>query len=561
MSLFPNPVPNWRRLKRLIGLFVHSQVFPKAGLLFLLILWLLAGQTAIDYLKNGTNRDVFNAVENKDADRFWNCVAIYLGWFGILTVLAMFYRYVEERIALLLRRGLTQFLMESYLADRAYLRLLIRPDVDNPDQRMTDDVKTLTSNMLSFVLIVIKALLSLVVFSHVLREISPRLFWAAAAYAALGSLFTLVIGKRLVGLNIEQLHKEADMRFELVRTREHAEAIALQHDEARQGPRLLGRLDEVVQNMRLIIRRNAYLGLFTTGFNYLAPVVPMLIVAPLVIRGEQTYGTVTQSMEAFQIVVNAFSILVTNFPQLTMLTAVIARLGELTNIIRTPPKDNGLKLEVNGDLLQVRDLILADPADGHQYFAGCRQNFKIEPGQHTLIVGRPGSGKSELLRALAGLWATGRGTVIRPPLDRIAFVSQQPYLTPGSLRQLMTPYGQTVMSSDRELLNILEVLNLDELAGRVGGLDAERDWSATLALSERQSMALARLLVVQPTFVVLNEATGTLDGVTRREFYKRLSDRGVTIVTLSARPILPEFHVQHITLPGGMTTTAGPQAA
>lgn len=561
MAILPNPVPSYQRLKRLLVLFVRSNVFPSASLLFLLILALLGAQTYIDLLKNKTNKNVTDSLLVRDSDLFWKYIAIYVSLFLLLTVLAVFYRFIEERIGLLLRRGLTQFLMEHYLADRAYLRLLNRNDIDNPDQRMTDDVKTLTVNMLSFVLVVIRALLNLIVFSHVLRSITPRLFWAAAGYAAFGSLMTVVIGKRLVSLNFEQLHKEADLRFELVRTREHAEAIALQHEEARQGPRLQARLIAVIDNMRLIIARNAYLGFFTNAFNFLFPVVPILIVGPLVIRGEQTLGTVTQSIEAFQIIVTAFSVLVTNFPQLTLLTAVITRLGELANGIRNKPPANGLKVEIDGDLLEVRDLLISDPADGHQFFAGCRVSFRVEPGQHTLIVGRPGSGKSELLRTLAGMWSTGKGTVIRPPLERIAFVSPQPYLTPGSLRQLLLPQGQTINVSDRDLIEVLTVLHLDELAGRIGGLDKERDWSASLALNERQSLALARLLIVQPKFAVLNEATGTLDGATRRDFYKRLSELGVTIVTLSARPILPEFHVQHITLPGGMTTTAGPAAA
>jgi putative ATP-binding cassette transporter len=561
MSLFPNPLPTWRRFKRLTALFLRSKSFVPSLMLFIMILLLLWAAAELNYQNNFNYGDVMTAIDKSDAALFRNCVIQFVLFFLLLTVVGVSKTYIEERLGLLLRRGLTEFLIENYLAGRAYLRLTSYSEVDNPDQRMTEDVKTLTANALSFVLIVINSALSFYYMAYILRGITPRLVWAAAIYAILGSLITLIIGKRLVRLNYNQLQKEADLRFELVRTREHAEAIALQHDEARQGPRLLNRLRIVVENMRRIIARNALLGLFTTTFNNLIIVVPILIVAPLVIRGEQEIGKVTQAVDAFRFVVNAFSVLVTEFPRLTLLTAVLARLGQLTAAIHTPPKANGLKHEINGDLLEVRDLILSDPTDGHQFFAGCHVNFKIEPGQHTLIVGRPGSGKSELLRTLAGLWATGHGTVIRPPLDRIAFVSPVPYLTPGSLRQLMTPFGETISSSNRELLDILAVLHLDELAGRVGGLDKERDWSSALALNERQSLALARLLVVRPKFAVLNEATGTLDGATRRDFYKRLAELGVTVVTLSARAILPEFHVQHITLPGGMTTAAGPAAA
>jgi len=549
-------VPHWRRFVRLLRLFARSEYFRPAMLLFAIILVMLVGRTWLEYRKNLTNNQVFTAVQKKQTDQFSKQVAIYLLYFLMLTVVAVVYRFLEEQLGLLLRRGLTQFLMDNYLSGRAYLRLLGHPEVDNPDQRMTDDVKTLTSNALSFLLIATSSILNLIVFSNVLRGITPRLLWAAIGYAVFGSLLTLIIGKRLVRLNIDQLHKEANLRFELVRTRTHAEAIALQHDEGRQGPRLTSRLLIVIENMRNIIVRNAFLGLSTNAFNFLVPIVPILIVAPLVIRGEQDFGTVTQSIEAFTIVVTALSILVANFPQLTLLTAVIARLGELAGAIRAPEKQNGLKVEVNGDVLEVRELMLTDPADGHRFFGGTPISFRVEPGQHTLIVGGPGTGKSELLRALAGLWPTGHGTIIRPPLDRIAFVSSQPYLIPSTLRQLMTPYGGSGVTSDQELIDILKSLRMDELVNRVGGLDKERDWDATLALGERQMIALARLLVLRPRFAALYEVTGVLDGDTRRAYYRRLEESGVTVVTMATRRILPEFHKQQLVLPGTVNVSA-----
>jgi vitamin B12/bleomycin/antimicrobial peptide transport system ATP-binding/permease protein len=184
----------------------------------------------------------------------------------------------------------------------------------------------------------------------------------------------------------------------------------------------------------------------------------------------------------------------------------------------------------------------------------------VDRHQHTLIVGKAGSGKTELLSALAGLWPTGHGWIVRPPLDRIAFVSPDPYITPGTLRQFLVPErGES--PSDRELLEALEIVGLDELAGRVGGLNVDLDWEAKLPISEQQALALARLLILKPTFAVLNEATGTFDGDTRQNYYQKLADYGVTIVTLSARKILPEFHKQFVPIPGGSQTTVGPAAA
>lgn len=559
-SWLPNPAPNLRRTRRLFTYFVHSPEFPKAVALFALLLGLLILMAYLNGLNNRVSGEIPTAIDRRESDRYVSLAVMYVSLFAVLTLLGTASRFFEERLALMLRRGLTEDLIQTYLDNRAYLRLRGIPEIDNPDQRITEDVKTLTTGAVSFVIVLLRAGLNLFVFWTVLWEITPRLNWAAAGYAALGSLITVIIGRKLVGLNIDQLHKEADLRYELVRTRDHAEAIALQHDEGRQCPRLLDRMRIVVENARKIIARTAGLTIFTTAYGYMIVVVPILIVAPLVISGDRPIGKLTQAADAFRFVVDAFSVLINEFPRLTLLTAVVARLGELTKAIRTPTADNGLKLIENGDLLEVRELVLRDPTDGHQFFAGQKLGFKIDRDQHTLIVGKPGSGKSELLQAIAGLWKSGSGWIVRPTLDRIAFVSPQPYLTPSSLRALFTPDHGT-SPADKDLLAALEAVGLDELAGRVGGLDEERDWNGKLPLNERQALALARLLILKPTFAVLNEATGNFDGDTRQNYYDRLAASGVTIVTLSMRKLLPDFHKQFVPIPGGTATVAGPAAA
>lgn len=560
-SWFPNPAPTVRRIRRLLHYFVRSGVFWQAVGLFVFLLAVLVVTALVNGRNNVIAGEIPTAIDAKDRGRYAKLAVQYISLFALLTLLGTLGRFLEETLALLLRRGLTEDLIRYYLGNRAYLRLRAHPEIDNPDQRITEDVKTLTQNALSFVIVVTRSALNFIVFWHVLRSITPTLVWAAAGYAALGSLMTLLIGRRLVGLNMDQLQKEADLRYELVRTRDAAEAIALQHDEGRQGPRLLGRLAIVVENMRKIILRTAILSMFTTAYSYMIIVVPILIVAPLVMNGTAPIGKLTQAADAFRFVVDAFSVIITEFPRLTLLTAVVARLGELTSVIRAPEEESALKLVENGDLVEVRELALTDPTDGHQFFGGGRIGFRVNRGEHTLIVGRPGAGKSELLQALAGLWKSGQGWIVRPPLDRIAFVSPQPYLTPGSLRALFDRDGGASPPTDAEILAALDTVALDELAGRVGGLNEERDWNAKLPLNERQALALARLLILKPTFAVLNEATGNFDGETRQNYYDRLAAAGVTIVTLSTRKLLPDFHKQFVQLPGGSHTVAGPAAA
>jgi putative ATP-binding cassette transporter len=559
MALFPNPGPSFRRLKRLAWLFAQSPIFRPATGLFITLMVLLGLQTLIQLNNNKIAGDIVTSIGAGNFPKYAKLAALYLLLYLVLTLVDVTFRFMEERLGLMLRQGLTELLIDRYLGDRAYLRLVGQPEVDNPDQRITEDVKTLTSNALSFLLIVVRAIAYLIVFSAVLQGITPRLLWAAIIYAGVGSIITIVVGKRLVGLNFDQLHKEADLRFELVRTRENARAIALQREENRQGPRLLHRLNEVVMNYRLIIVRNAFLGLCTTSFNYLIIVIPVLIVAPLCFSGDEPIGALAKSADAFRYVVNSFSVLITEFPRLTLLTAVVARLGQLVNAIQAPPKTNGLVVEENGDRLAVNQLTLVDPSDNHRLFAGL--SFEVNPGEHLLIMGKPGAGKSELMQAIAGLWPSGNGTIIRPPLDRIAFIPSQPYLTPSTLRQVLTPRDGALANSDDELMDMLTCLHLDELVNRVGGLDVERDWEATLSVGERQALALARLLVLRPRFAILNEVTGGLGGEIRRVFYQRLEEAGVTVITLASRRILPEFHKRQLTLPGDVSRSAGPTAA
>jgi putative ATP-binding cassette transporter len=554
----PEPGLNVRRLVRLAGLFVRSPVFPAAAGVFALLMVLLASQTFITLRNNKILSDIFTAIDNQDAAAYSSLALFYLGFYVLLTGVDVTFRFFEERLSLLLRRGLTQHLIDRYLGGRSYLRLLDRPEVDNPDQRISEDVRTLTGNALSFLLIVVRAVVYLIAFSAVLKGITPRLVWAALAYSVAGSVVTLLIGKRLVRLNINQIHKEANLRFELVRTRENAQAIALEREEGRQRPRLLDKLADVIANYRLIITRNAFLGLATTGFNYLIFVIPILIVAPLILAGQMPLGKLAQSVDAFRYVVNAFAVLITEFPRLTLLTAVIARLGELVTAMAVPPKRNGLVVEEDGDVLAVESLALTDPGDGHRYFAG--MSFEVVPGEHLLIVGRPGSGKSELALALAGLWPAGFGKITRPPLDRIAFVPPEPYLTPGSLRHVLAPDPASGCVTDEGLHEALGAVGLEAIAERVGGLETERDWNAHLSLNERQALALARLLVMPPKFAVLDEVVTALDAETRESFYQRLVRAGVTIITLAPRRVLPEFHRRTILLPGGSASQA-PTAA
>ncbi len=320
----------WLRFVEMLkGIVADSTVGRTAVWMFAALIALLVLVNLLNVVNSYVGRDFMTSIERRNLSAFWSYALLYVGVFALSTLVAVYYRFAEERLGLLWRKWLTRRAIEHYLDDRTYFRLHQAGDVPNPDQRISEDIRALTATTLSFVLMFLNATFTVVAFSGVLWSISPRLFVVAVAYAALGSGVTVLIGRRLVPLNYDQLDKEANFRARLVHVRENAESIALLRREGRLKARLLSRLDALTDNFRLIINVNRNLGFFTTGYNYLIQIIPALLVAPHFISGEVEFGVITQAAMAFGHLLGAFSIIVTQFQSISNYTAVIARLSAL----------------------------------------------------------------------------------------------------------------------------------------------------------------------------------------------------------------------------------------
>jgi putative ATP-binding cassette transporter len=214
------------------------------------------------------------------------------------------------------------------LAGHTFDRIAAKKEIDNPDQRISEDVRTFTSTLVSFVVMIANSTLTTIAFAGVLWSITPALLLTAVLYAALGSTLTVFLGFRLVALNNLQLKKEADFRYGLIHLREHAEPLNAR-GEPREARRVRARLRRVVHNTRAIIGVTRNVGFFTSGYNYLVQILPILVVAPRYFRGEVEFGVVTQSAMAFAQLLGAFSLIVAQFQSLSTFAAVIGRLGAL----------------------------------------------------------------------------------------------------------------------------------------------------------------------------------------------------------------------------------------
>ena len=333
----------------------------------------------------------------------------------VLTVVSVFYTYVQGRVALLWRQWLTEHFVGHYLSGQAYCVLIRKSEIDNPDQRIAQDIQTYTTTIVAFGLTILNGLVTIGSFAWVLWSITPWLLLATILYAVFGSVMTVVFGRRLVELNNFQLKKEADLRYQLIRTREYAETIALLHGEKREKARIGQRLQIVVENFKSILRVQRNVGFFTGGFNYFVQLIPVLIVAPRYLRGEIEFGVVTQAAMAFaQVVGQATQLIVMQFQSLAEFAAVVRRLSTLWDAITEAAAPSRLPIQIVEDDRRVayERLTLRTPKEGRLLIR--ELSIEVVHGKRLLVDGPNGAGKSALFRATAGVWRNGEGRIFRP---------------------------------------------------------------------------------------------------------------------------------------------------
>jgi putative ATP-binding cassette transporter len=540
-----------------------------------LILLLLANN-GLNVVNSYVGRDFMTAIEARRVPGFYEYAAALAGVFAALTLTQVLSTYAQQRFGLLWREWLTRRLLARYLAGRAYRRLANVPEVDNPDQRISEDVRTFTDSSLAFLVMLFNTTVTLVAFAGVLWSIRPVLFLAAVGYAALGSLGTVLIGRRLVQLSNLQLKKEADFRFGLGRVRENARAVAQLGGEPTESARLRGWLQALLDNYRVIIAVSRNLGFFTVMYGYLPQIIPVLLAAPLYVRGEIQFGEVTQSAMAFSQVQGAFSLIVTQFQALSTYAAVAGRLGalwEATGLeLEARDKAAAPKLvpvpaapaetaatpaaaEAGPDRVSYEKLTLRADRDGRPLVR--ELTLDIRQGKRVLVTGPSGSGKTALLLATAGLWRSGEGRVICPEGSDILFLPKHPYTARGRLRDLLC-YGSALDLPDERLWAGLGEVGLDRLVERAGGLDAERDWPEELSRGEQQLAAFARLLAVRPKFAFLDDPAGTLDAGGVKRVYEALARSPITYVSVGGHVDLRRYHDLLLELHGDGSWHAGP---
>ena len=398
------------------------------------------------------------------------------------------------------------------------------------------------------------SIIQLIAFVVIIWLIYKPLVLSLFVYSTLATgLLVFLFGRVLTVINFEQLKKEADFRFNLIRIRDNAESIAFYQGEKLEYQQVKQKLIAVLNNFNRLIRWQFSLNLFQNGFQFVTMLIPTLILAPSILAGKIEVGAITQSQIAFERIWLALSLAIFQLDKLTTIAAQVKRLSSLIDYLVAKsnlklPKDINIK---ENNKLSFLNLSLTTPDLETKLISNL--SLSILKGQRLLIVGNSGVGKSSLVRAVAGLWRSGTGLIIKPRKEDILFLPQRPYLILGSLQsQLLYPNLKQEVKLEK-LWEIIEQVNLTEAVEKIDNLTVEKDWSQILSRGEQQRLAFARLLLQQPKYAILDEATSALDDYNQDLLYRQLKSTTITFVSIGHRYNLLQYHQQVLNLTDNQT--------
>jgi putative ATP-binding cassette transporter len=535
-----------------------------ARLLLAVVVAMSLGQIWINVRLNSWRNDFFNTLQKYDEAEFFYQIGLFTLLAGAYILLVIYALYYQQMLQIRWRRWMTDVYLREWLAGKTYYRLQLSADsTDNPDQRISEDLNLFPSQTLTLSLGLLTNVVTVVSFSFILWDLSGPLdvplgglgtfsipgymFWAAIIYTAIATWIAVRLGRPLINLNFAQQRLEADFRFSLVRLRENTESIAFYGGEDQELNIFSDRFSRVFANFWAIMIRTRILGFAQAGSAQIAVIFPYLVAAPRYFGEKLPIGEIQQVTDAFGQFQSALSWVITSYNDIATWAAVVRRLStfrdRVDEIHAEAQKPQPITIERAGTGVAVNDLAL-DLPDGRPLRQAL--SFEVGPGEALLIQGPTGTGKSTMLRAIAGLWPFGHGRVRLDP-GRAFFIPQHSYVPLGSLRHalLYPDAGESVKTEE-----LVEVLNKVGLGHFASELDTVDMWARRLSGGEQQRLALARVLLAKPTTIFLDEATASLDEAGQTTLYDML--RALpwhpTIVSVGHRSGLNKFHDQVLDL-------------
>ena len=520
----------------------------------------------INVLVNQWNNRFYNALQEKNWESFVREIGVFCTLATFFVALSIYQLYLNQWLQIRWRNWMTKLYLGDWLHEANHYRMQLQGDAaDNPDQRVSDDIKLFVDQTLNITVGLLSAVVTLGSFVIILWALSAAspltlfgsefhipgyLVWGALIYALFGTALTQWIGSPLVNLSFEQQRYEADFRFNLVRVRENSEQIALLKGESAERQRLLLRFGRVVDNWYAIMSRTKRLTAFTSSYSQAAVIFPYILVAPAYFANKILLGGMMQTASAFSSVQSSLSFFITIYRSLAEWRSVVARLdgfemsiASATRLATAP--DSIRMLPAAGDHQIDLEKLMVRLPNGTPLVAA--DHFSLRGNERTLVTGPSGSGKSTLFRAIAGIWPFGGGSIAIPANATLMMLPQRPYFPVGSLQAAIAyPSEAGAYSADR-IREVIHAVGLPKLAAQ---LDAEAHWNRMLSLGEQQRLGLARALLHAPQYLFLDEATASLDEASEAALYRLLEEKlpAATIVSIGHRSTLEAFHQRNVTM-------------
>ena len=540
----------------------QSEEKKKAFFLLACIVALTLGVVYMLVLLNSWNNAFYSALQNYETDKIFDEL-IHFSWLAaIYIILAVYSYFLQQTLILHWRRWLTTKFIDIWLKDKTYYNLqMFGKDTDNPDQRISEDVRQFVEMTLSFGVGILKAFCTFASFVFILYNLSGTLtfaflgktwhiegymLWASLIYSVLGTYLTHIVGRKLVKLNFIQQRYEADFRFSMIRLRESAESVAFYRGEAEEGKVFKGRFKLLLDNFWKLVNKQKQLVFLNSGYSQIAIIFPFVVAMNRYLAKEVTLGGLMQVAGAFGRVQDSLSYFVDMYSSIAQWQAVVMRLTYFgrhmhevsENAQRFHVERFAASAAVSTEAMQV------NLPDGTPLLENVA--FALQPGQNILIKGVSGSGKSTLLRALAGIWPFVEGQIHLPKAEELMFIPQKPYLPLGTLRDALN-YPGNKPQEDNKLIELLDLCQIGYLRDK---LAMAADWSHVLSVGEQQRLAFVRVHIQQPKWLFLDEATSALDETTEAAMYQLLADRlkNTTVVSVGHRSTLNKFHTAALVL-------------
>jgi len=540
-------------------MFAGGYLSPKRSikplLFFVLIVTLTLFTVRLSLVHSTWYNNMYTALQEFNQTVFWEQMILFCFIAGFSVAAALISYYLNQRFSINWIEWLNTELLEKWMDKRAYYKSqYMGNNLDNPDQRIQQDIQSYVKTTLSLSTGVIDAVTSMISYTILLWglagpmillgiEIPRAMVYLVFAYVIFTTLIAFWLGKPLIRLNFANEKLNANYRYSLIRVKEYAESIAFYAGEKVEKSRLYKQFRAVIDNMWDIVFRALKFSGFNLVVSQISVVFPLLIQVGRYFEKQIKLGDLMQTLQVFGKLHSNLSFFRNTYDSFAEYKATLDRLTGFHYSVEAAQKQSKTDITDHPTDVIFQHLSVKSPM-GKILIKDL--NLTLTQGNSLLIQGQSGVGKTTLLRTIAGLWSYAEGKIFCPQHNTL-FLSQRPYLPQGNL---LTALYYPNITENVDLAKITRVLEQVQLAHLQDRLEQEQDWSRILSLGEQQRLAFARLLLHKPKVAFLDEASASLDEGMEHAMYRLIREElpNTTIISVGHRSTLVPLHQQQLEL-------------